>query len=105
MAGEIANQYPDVVRAFVVGNEVCCARYGSRGPRRDHPRGQGAGESAGNYADVWEFWLRKTQVAAAADFITIHILTYWEDSRSPPIMPRRTSNRSGATRSKPCRRR
>ena len=31
------------------------------------------------YADVWEFWLRNREVAAAADFITIHILPYWED--------------------------
>jgi len=31
------------------------------------------------YADVWEFWLRHRDVAAAVDFITIHILPYWED--------------------------
>ena len=31
------------------------------------------------YADVWEFWLRHREVAAAVDFITIHILPYWED--------------------------
>jgi len=31
------------------------------------------------YADVWEFWLRNRDLAAAVDFITIHILPYWED--------------------------
>ena len=31
------------------------------------------------YADVWEFWLRNTDVANAVDFITIQILPYWED--------------------------
>jgi glucan 1,3-beta-glucosidase len=31
------------------------------------------------YADVWEFWLRNRDVANAVDFITIHILPYWED--------------------------
>jgi hypothetical protein len=31
------------------------------------------------YADVWEFWLRNTDVANAVDFVTIHILPYWED--------------------------
>ena len=31
------------------------------------------------YADVWEFWLRHRDVANAVDFITIHILPYWED--------------------------
>jgi hypothetical protein len=31
------------------------------------------------YADVWEFWLRNRDLASAVDFITIHILPYWED--------------------------
>ena len=31
------------------------------------------------YADVWEFWLRNTEIANVVDFITIHILPYWED--------------------------
>jgi glucan 1,3-beta-glucosidase len=35
------------------------------------------------YADVWEFWLRNTDVANAVDFITIHILPYWEDFPIP----------------------
>jgi hypothetical protein len=35
------------------------------------------------YADVWEFWLRNRDVAAVADFITIHILPYWEDFPIP----------------------
>ena len=35
------------------------------------------------YADVWEFWLRNRDVANAVDFITIHILPYWEDFPIP----------------------
>jgi glucan 1,3-beta-glucosidase len=35
------------------------------------------------YADVWEFWLRHRDLAAAVDFITIHILPYWEDVPIP----------------------
>jgi glucan 1,3-beta-glucosidase len=35
------------------------------------------------YADVWEFWLRNRNLADAADFITIHILPYWEDFPIP----------------------
>jgi exo-beta-1,3-glucanase (GH17 family) len=31
------------------------------------------------YADVWEFWLRAPELAPATDFLTIHILPYWED--------------------------
>jgi len=36
------------------------------------------------YADVWEFWLRHGDIAAAVDFVTIHILPYWEDFPIPP---------------------
>jgi hypothetical protein len=28
---------------------------------------------------VWEYWLRNRELASAVDFITIHILPYWED--------------------------
>ena len=31
------------------------------------------------YADVWEFWLRNRELYDAVDFVTIHILPYWED--------------------------
>src|SRR5438270_424135 len=32
-----------------------------------------------SYADVWEFWLRYREIASEVDFVTIHILPYWED--------------------------
>jgi len=32
-----------------------------------------------SYADVWEFWLRYQELSDAVDFVTIHILPYWED--------------------------
>jgi glucan 1,3-beta-glucosidase len=35
------------------------------------------------YADVWEFWLRFPDVASATNFVTIHILPYWEDFPTP----------------------
>src|SRR3984957_2074002 len=38
------------------------------------------------YADVWEYWLRYREVAADVDFVTIHVLPYWED------MPVRAEN-------------
>jgi glucan 1,3-beta-glucosidase len=31
------------------------------------------------YADVWEYWLRNREIYEAVDFVTIHILPYWED--------------------------
>jgi len=35
------------------------------------------------YADVWEFWLRYPDVQNAVDFVSIHILPYWEDFPIP----------------------
>ena len=35
------------------------------------------------YADVWEFWLRYPDLQNAVDFVTIHILPYWEDFPIP----------------------
>jgi glucan 1,3-beta-glucosidase len=35
------------------------------------------------YADVWEYWLRNREVYDAVDFVTIHILPYWEDFPIP----------------------
>jgi glucan 1,3-beta-glucosidase len=38
------------------------------------------------YADVWEFWLRHPELAGSVDYLTIHILPYWEDR---PVSPER----------------
>ena len=35
------------------------------------------------YADVWEFWLRHSDLQNDVDFVTIHILPYWEDVPLP----------------------
>ena len=35
------------------------------------------------YADVWEYWLRYSDVQNPVDFVTIHILPYWEDFPIP----------------------
>ena len=81
---DLANRYPETIRALVVGNEVLL-------------RGEMSGADLANtvravktqvkvpvtYADVWEFWLRNPDVASAVDFITIHILPYWEDFPVP----------------------
>jgi exo-beta-1,3-glucanase (GH17 family) len=79
-----AKEFPDVIVAIVVGNEVLL-------------RGE---MTAANliavireiksqvampvtYADVWEFWLRYPDVQSAVDFVTIHVLPYWEDFPIP----------------------
>jgi glucan 1,3-beta-glucosidase len=84
VAIDLANRYPEVVQAIVVGNEVLL-------------RGELSAEGLGNiirkvkaavkvpvtYADVWEFWLRNRELASAVDFVTVHILPYWEDFPIP----------------------
>jgi len=80
----LAKRYPDVIQSVVVGNEVLL-------------RGELSGADVANfirevkkqvsmpvtYADVWEFWLRHREVYAEVDFVTIHILPYWEDHPIP----------------------
>jgi exo-beta-1,3-glucanase (GH17 family) len=93
-----AKEFPDVIIAIVVGNEVLL---------------RGEMTAAGliavireiksqvampvTYADVWEFWLRYPDVQSAVDFITIHVLPYWEDF---PIPASRAAAHLGAIRNK-----
>ena len=76
----LAKQHRDVITGIIVGNEVLL-------------RGELAAEDIAailrevkaatampvTYADVWEYWLRNRDLAQAVDFVTIHILPYWED--------------------------
>lgn len=77
---ELANRYPGTVRALMVGNEVLL--------RREQPvaelarllrEARARSEVPVSYADVWEFWLRNAQLADDVDFVTVHILPFWED--------------------------
>jgi glucan 1,3-beta-glucosidase len=80
----LANKFPDVIEAVIVGNEVLL-----RGEMSAPDLVRTIGEVKAKvpmpvtYADVWEFWLRHREVAAAVDFITVHILPYWEDQPIP----------------------
>ncbi len=83
-AVELANRYPDTVRAVVVGNEVLLRGELSAPDLAATIRAMKARVKVPvTYADVWEFWLRRPEVAAAVDFVTIHILPYWEDFPVP----------------------
>jgi len=80
----LAKQYPDVISAIIVGNEVLL-----RGEMPVNDLIAAIREVKAQvpepvtYADVWEFWLRYREVASAVDFITIHMLPYWEDFPIP----------------------
>ncbi|PZW79212.1 glucan 1,3-beta-glucosidase [Pseudomonas sp. 2848] len=75
-----ANANPDVVSAVIVGNEALL-RKEITGERLagliDKVKRQVSVPVT--YADVWEFWLQHPQIAPAVDFLTIHLLPYWED--------------------------
>jgi exo-beta-1,3-glucanase (GH17 family) len=79
-AVRLTKEFPGVITSVVVGNEVLlrgemttsdlAAIIRSVKSQIDVPV---------TYADVWEYWLRNREVYEAVDFVTIHILPYWED--------------------------
>jgi exo-beta-1,3-glucanase (GH17 family) len=78
---KIANAHPDVVQAVIVGNEALLRKEVT--PQQlvvliEQVKAQI--KQPVTYADVWEFWLKHPEVAPAVDFITIHLLPYWEDN-------------------------
>lgn len=77
---EAANANPDVVSAVIVGNEALL-RKEVTGQRLAEliTRVKAQVQVPVTYADVWEFWLQHPEVAPAVDFLTIHLLPYWED--------------------------
>ena len=80
----LANRYPDVIEAVIVGNEVLLrGEMSAPDLARTIREVKAQVPMPVTYADVWEFWLRYREVAAAVDFITIHILPYWEDHPDP----------------------
>ncbi len=82
-----AEKYPAVVRGVIVGNEVLLRGELPEDALGTYLRRMRAAVSAPvTYADVWEFWMRHPQLADSVDYLTIHILPYWEDQ---PVSPER----------------
>ncbi len=80
----LAKQYPDVITGVIVGNEALLRGEISVADLIAIIRGVKAQVSVPvTYADVWEYWLRYPEVQNAVDFVTIHILPYWEDFPIP----------------------
>lgn len=77
----IAARDRDVLRGIVVGNEVLLR--GEQTPQALSRYIEQVKAGTGlpvTYADVWEFWVRyREPLEASVDFLTIHILPYWED--------------------------
>lgn len=80
----LAKQYPDTISAIVAGNEVLLRGDMSVTDLEAIIRQVKAQVTVPvTYADVWEYWLRYSDLQSAVDFVTIHILPYWEDFPLP----------------------
>jgi exo-beta-1,3-glucanase (GH17 family) len=76
----LTKAYPDVITAVVVGNEVLLRGEMTTSDLAANIRSVKTQVTVPvTYADVWEYWLRNREVYEAVDFVTIHILPYWED--------------------------
>src|ERR1700712_4229811 len=76
----LAKEYPGVISAVVVGNEVLLRGEMTAADLAANIRSVKSQVTVPvTYADVWEYWLRNREVYDAVDFVTIHILPYWED--------------------------
>jgi exo-beta-1,3-glucanase (GH17 family) len=79
-AVRLSKEYPGVITSLVVGNEVLLRGEMTTTDLASIIRGVKAQVSVPvTYADVWEYWLRYREIYEVVDFITIHILPYWED--------------------------
>jgi exo-beta-1,3-glucanase (GH17 family) len=75
-----ANAHPEVVNRVIVGNEVLLR--GDLKPEQliEYIREvKKAVKQPVSYADVWSMYMKYPELIKEVDFITIHILPYWED--------------------------
>jgi exo-beta-1,3-glucanase (GH17 family) len=76
----LTKEYPGVISSVVVGNEVLLRGEMTASDLAAIIRSVKAQVTVPvTYADVWEYWLKNREVYEAVDFVTIHILPYWED--------------------------
>ncbi len=75
-----ANEHPDVIKRVLVGNEVLLRGDLKPDELIDYIRQvKRAVKQPVSYADVWSMYMKYPELIKEVDFITIHILPYWED--------------------------
>src|SRR5690242_8321125 len=80
----LAKRFPDTVTDVIVGNEVLLRGELSAADLAGYIREVKAAVTCRvTYADVWEFWNRNPELGPLVDFVTIHLLPYWEDFPIP----------------------
>jgi len=77
----LAKENQDIVETVVVGNEALLRSDVSASQLVNYINAvkQALPDTVITYADVWEYWNKHPEIAAAVDRVTIHILPYWED--------------------------
>jgi len=76
----LVREYPATITALVVGNEVLLRGEMTASDLAATIRSVKVQVAVPvTYADVWEYWLHNREIYDAVDFVTIHILPYWED--------------------------
>ncbi|CAN7696011.1 glycosyl hydrolase family 17 protein [Bradyrhizobium sp. LjRoot220] len=76
----LAKGYPGTVTSVVAGSEVLLRGEMTVGDLREIIRSVKARiDTPVTYADSWDFWLRHREMADDVDFVTVHMLPFWED--------------------------
>ncbi len=84
LAISLANQFPETVKALIVGNEVLLRGEQSELAMKAYlTKAKLTTNVPVTYADVWEFWRKHPNLEESVDFVTVHILPYWEDNPQP----------------------
>jgi exo-beta-1,3-glucanase (GH17 family) len=84
LAIKLANEYPQAIRAMVIGNEVLLRKEQTAEQLKAYfDQVKAATHVPITYADVWEFWLKHKELESSVDFVTVHVLPYWEDDPQP----------------------
>ncbi|MFK7966775.1 MAG: hypothetical protein AB8C46_22670 [Burkholderiaceae bacterium] len=75
-----AEAFPDTIRGVIVGNEVLLRREQTAQAMAAYlDEVRQAVSLPVTYADVWEFWVANKALQNHVDYLTVHILPYWED--------------------------
>lgn len=81
LATKVANAYANTVKGIIIGNEVLLRQEQDEATlKRYLQRAHKQTQLPLTYADVWEFWLRHPSLENDVDFVTVHVLPYWEDN-------------------------
>ena len=76
----LSQRYPDTVTTIIVGNEVLLHGDMTPSDLRELLLSVKARVTVPvTYAEVWEYWLRYREIQDAVDFVTIHVLPYWDN--------------------------